>query len=137
MCPRFVPVEDDLLKVTRIGIRTNARKISIGSEMDTDDPNPLSPAEFSQTVLSGVRFATLLPHPKIGTTLPSTVWNPNIHHQYPDSFRSSCREILLCSNAAQKQKPMPVKENSSVNVAGLLPRVVWMEILSYTHRDCK
>jgi hypothetical protein len=139
MCLRFIPVEDELLKVTRIGIRTNARKNSIGSEMETDDPNPnpLPPAEFSQTVLSGVRFATLLPRPKIGTILPSTVWNPTIHHQYPDSFRMSCREILLCSNATQNQKPKPIKENSSFNAAGLLPRVLWMEILSYTHRDCK
>ncbi|CAB9506930.1 Protein-L-isoaspartate O-methyltransferase domain-containing protein [Seminavis robusta] len=129
------PVEDELMKVTRIGTRTGTRKNSIGSEMETDDPNPLPPSEFSLTVLSGVRFATLLANPNISTVLPSTVWNPSIHYQYPDSFRNSCREILLCSNAPRSQKPRPVPRDTSDNVAGLLPRVLWMEILSYTHRD--
>jgi len=131
------PVDDELMKVVRIGSRLSPRKNSVASMMETDDPNPLPPTEFTQQVLSGVRFAALLQHPNIDTILPSTVWNPSIHHQYPDSFRNSCREILLCSNAAKEQNPPPVKRIENVNVAGLLPRVLWMDILSYTHRDCK
>ena len=130
------PVEDELVKVTRIGSRTSTKRNSV-TMMDTDDPNPLPPSEFTQQVLSGVRFSSLLQRPNICTVLPSTVWNPSIHYQYPDSFRDSCREILLCSNAPRHQKPRPVPPKSTENAAGLLPRVLWMEILSYTHRDCE
>ena len=129
----FDAVEDELGKIVRIGRRCGTQRNSSSTiMMETDDPNPLPPTEFTQQLLSGVRFATLQAGPKMNTVLPSTVWNPSIHFQYPDSFRSSCREILLCSHAPMDQPPRP-----TVNAAGLLPRVLWMEVLSYTHRDCK
>jgi len=102
--------------------------------------------EFTQHVLSGVRFAPLL-NPKTEKILiPSRVWNPSIHHNYPDSFRKSCKEILLCSNMNSTQSldqpsqfvvPQQQQESlhAKVNSAGMLPSVLWMEILSYTHRD--
>lgn len=92
--------------------------------------------DFTQQVLSGVRFAPLIHRPIAETVIPSRVWNPSIHHYYPDSFRKSCKELLMCSNACYVQpvKPQPTER---LNVASMLPAGVWMEILSYTHRDCK
>jgi hypothetical protein len=61
-----------------------------------------------------------------------------MHRHYPESFRKACKEILLCSQARELQPPKPVvacPTMPSVNVASKLPRAVWMEILSYTHRD--
>lgn len=128
------PVEDELVKIVRIGSRSSTKVDASSFMMDTDDPNPLPATEFTHQLLSAVRFASLQAGPKMETVLPSTVWNPSIHFHYPDSFRSSCRELLLCSNAPEGQPPVE-KPKPTVNAAGLLPRVLWMEILSYTHRD--
>lgn len=106
--------------------------------METDDPNPLPITEFTQQIVSGVRFATLQATPTMNTVLASKVWNPSVHYQYPDSFRQSCREILLCSHAPKEQIPLErTRPALNINAAGLLPRVLWMEVLSFTHRDCK
>ena len=130
-------VEAELVKIVRVGHRTNRIDTSSSARMEVDDSSKLSPTEFSQQVLSDVRFAPLLETPRISTVLPSKVWDPSVHHNYPDSFRDSCREILLCSHAPHVQGPPPVQPKQTVNAACLLPRVLWMEILSYTHRDCK
>lgn len=113
------PVEDELLKVVR----------NHTSGHDSEDG-------FSQHVVSGVRFAPLIAHPSIETVIPARIWSPTIHSQFPDSFRRSCKELLLCSNAEFKQpiKPQPLQQ---LNVASMLPKAIWMEIMSYTHRDCK
>ena len=106
--------------------------------METDDPNPLPVTEFTQQVVSAVRFATLQTGPTMKTVLSSKVWNPSVHHQYPDSFRESCREILLCSQAPKEQaSPERSRPTSNINTANMLPRVLWMEVLSFAHRDCK
>jgi hypothetical protein len=89
---------------------------------------------FSQQTLSGVRFAPLLPVPKMETVIPSTVWDPSIHNFYPDSFRASCKELLLCSNSDAVQ---PCHQVPQINLAAMLPKVLWMEIMSFTHRSCK
>lgn len=115
----FQPVDDELVKVVRIGSSRNG---------DTED--------FTQQVLSGVRFASLLHFPRIETVIPSTVWNPLIHNYYPDSFRASCKEILLCSNSEYVQ-PRQERPESKINLAAMLPKVLWLEIMSYTHRNCK
>jgi hypothetical protein len=94
--------------------------------------------EFTQRVLAGVRFAPLVSYPTIKTVILARIWNPSLHQYYPDSFRNSCKTLLLCSHAnyTQSLKPRrPPKEQ--VNVASMLPRALWMEIMSYTHRDCK
>jgi hypothetical protein len=92
--------------------------------------------EFTMQVISGVHFAALAPHPSMKVMIPARVWNPSRHHFYPDSFRSACKEVLLCSNASTDQPFKPVRKES-LNAASLLPRALWMEILSYTHRDCR
>eukprot|EP00540_Astrosyne_radiata_P004000 CAMPEP_0116841026 /NCGR_PEP_ID=MMETSP0418-20121206/10691_1 /TAXON_ID=1158023 /ORGANISM="Astrosyne radiata, Strain 13vi08-1A" /LENGTH=516 /DNA_ID=CAMNT_0004471397 /DNA_START=64 /DNA_END=1614 /DNA_ORIENTATION=+ len=114
------PVDDELVKVVRIG--------KTGEDtMDTDD--------FSQQVLSGVRFAPLLNTPRLETIIPARVWEPSVHHLYPDSFRKASKALLMCSNAQYLQSDDSRFTNPRVNLAAVLPRVIWMEILSFTHRD--
>jgi protein-L-isoaspartate O-methyltransferase len=117
------PVEDELVKVIRV------RKTE--GVQPTDD-------DFSQKVISGVRFAALLSTPVSTVIIPAKVWEPNAHHLYPDSFRNASKALLLCCNAEYEQPPLK-KEilNEGVNLAAMLPKVLWMEILSFTHRDCK
>ncbi len=113
------PVDAELMKVVRL-------QSSEGDE------------EYEQECLSAVRFAPLLSHPQMEVIIPTRVWNPTLHHQYPDGFRESCKALLMCSRAAYKQ-PIPVQQTpeQKVNVAAMLPRALYLEILSYTHRDCK
>jgi hypothetical protein len=115
-------VDDELVKVVRV-------QRPAGSSPDDEQ-------DFTQHVLSGVRFAAFLHHPVTETIIPSRIWNPSIHQYYPDSFQDACQELLMCSNAnyVQVVKPQPTDR---YNFASMLPRVVWLEILSYTHRDCK
>jgi hypothetical protein len=112
------PVDDELVKVVKI--------------CSTRDGNDLE--DFTQQVLSGVRFASLLQYPKLETIIPSTVWSPSVHNYYPDSFRASCKEILLCSNSEYVQPRQAVPERK-INLAATLPPVLWLEIMSYTHRS--
>lgn len=117
------PVDDELVKVIRV------RK--------TDGVQPTED-DFSHKVISGVRFAALLSTPVSAVVIPAKVWEPAAHHLYPDSFRYSSKALLLCCYAEYEQPP-PKKEilNEGVNLAAMLPKVLWMEILSFTHRDCK
>jgi hypothetical protein len=92
--------------------------------------------DFSHIVLSAVRFAPLAAYPVIETVIPGRIWNPTVHKYFPDSFRSSCKELLLCSLANYDQ-PIQKQPKTQVNVACMLPRALWMEVISYTHRDCK
>ena len=98
--------------------------------------SPDSDQKYITTVISGVRFAPLLSSPNILTIIPARVWSPSSHHLYPNSFRGACRELLLCSNSSKKQ-PVQVKPVEKVNVASILPRALWVEVLSFTNRDCK
>jgi hypothetical protein len=98
---------------------------------------PTLSEDFTEHVITGVRFATLLNSPVIPTTIRSRIWDPALHKYYPESFRNSCKEILLCSRAPLVQPP-PVENGtmeSRINLASQLPKSVWMEILSFTHRD--
>lgn len=115
------PVGDELVKIVRI-------KRSSGNVYNSGD--------FSPQVLSGVRFSSLLSYPNASTVLPSRVWSPSVHHSYPDSFRTASKELLLCSHAPYVQ-PIPPEQRPEfrVNLAAALPRVIWMEILSYTHHN--
>lgn len=116
------PVDGDLLKVVRL----ETPICNAGTE----------PQEYTEEVLSPVRFAPLVSYPRMGTVIPARVWTPSLHQFYPDSFQKSCKTILLCSrsNYVQPIEPRP-KEN--VNIAAMLPPALWLEILSYTRRDCK
>ena len=116
------PVDGELLKIVRL-------------ETSGDGPGTEARA-FSQAVLSPVRFAPLLSHPRIATVIPARVWSPSLHQFYPDSFRDSCKTLLLCSRSDYIQEVQP-QPRENVNTASMLPRAVWLEILSYTHRDCK
>ena len=112
------PVDGDLVKIVRLP-RQNA----------------ITDQEYSQEILSPVRFAPLVSHPQRETVIPNRIWTPSSHQYYPDSFQTSCMTLLLCShsNYVQPPKPTPVE---TVNAAALLPRALWLEIFSYTHRDC-
>jgi len=96
--------------------------------------SPDSDQKYITTVISGVRFAPLLSSPNILTIIPARVWSPSSHHLYPNSFRGACRELLLCSNSSKNQ-PVQVKPVEKVNVASILPRALWVEVLSFTNRD--
>lgn len=92
---------------------------------------PLLSRNFSTSVLSGVRFSPLLQSfPSEPLIIHSRIWEPELHHFYPDRFRDCCKQLLLCSNAPRMQGA-----DLRFNAASLLPKALWMEVLSYTHRD--
>lgn len=111
-------VGDELLKIVR-------------SQCEITEENQ----QFTTRVISGVRFAPLLADPSIPTVIPARVWDPSSHSLYPDTFRGACNQILLCSNASRDQS-VKVIERNKVNAASMLPRALWVEILSFTHRNC-
>ena len=128
-------MDDELVKVIRI---------SESDDESTDVPSiprslrghvpPLS-SNFLMQVISSVRFTPLLNSPVLHTEIPSQVWEPSIHQHYPESFRRSCKEILLCSHAPTYQPPpAQVHVQHRTNTAATLPRAIWIEILSYTDR---
>lgn len=129
-------MDDELVKVIRIsqgGPETsNAQSVprSIRGQ-----PPTLS-TDYSQQVVSGVRFTPLLSKPVMPTKIQSHVWGPDQHKYYPESFRKTCKEILLCAHSPFLQPlPEPVIPKDRINGASLLPRQLWVEVLSYTRRD--
>lgn len=133
MCS-FFAVDDELLKITRIGYsRTESDGRHPVPRSIRGRPPPLSEDYFQQEI-SGVRFAPLLISPALPTVIRSRIWGPSVHRYYPECFRKSCKEILLCSLAPTYQPPRDVAKEQ-INVASQLPRSIWLEILSYTHRD--
>jgi protein-L-isoaspartate O-methyltransferase len=124
-------VDDELIKVFRVA-KSDAPSISSVTRGLRGRFTSLS-EDFTQQVISGVRFAPLLKSPSIETKIYCRIWNPLIHRNYPESFRKSCKEILLCANANAKQPPEPARERA--NAAATLPKSLWMEVLSYTRRD--
>lgn len=111
------PVGDELVKIVR-----------------KQSENIKANHQFITTVISGVRFAPLISNPTIKTVIPARIWNPSNHSMYPDTFRGACNQLLLCSNA-NKTQPVEVSPQTKVNAASMLPRALWVEILSFTHRD--
>lgn len=111
------PVGDELVKVVR-----------------SQSLSPETIQKFTTHVLSGVRFAPLLADPDIQTIIPARVWDPSKHHLYPSSFRGACNELLLCSNASRNQ-PVKIRPQEKINVASMLPRALWVEVLSFAHHD--
>lgn len=94
--------------------------------------------EFTSQILSGVRFAPLVMSPVVNTVIPANVWNPSIQHGYPPEFKRASMQLLMCSNSQIIQPPPQVpSEEERFNVAAMLPKSLWLEILSYTHRKCE
>jgi protein-L-isoaspartate O-methyltransferase len=124
-------VDDELIKVFRVA-KSNAPSVSSVARGLRGRFANLS-EDFTQQVISGVRFAPLLKSPHIETKIYCRIWNPLIHRNYPESFRKSCKEILLCANASATQPPEPARERT--NAAAKLPKTLWIEVLSYTRRD--
>jgi len=123
------PVDDELVKITRVG------KLSPELEKDAASDSRLVDKEFTSQILSGVRFAPLVTLPSLTTTIPSSVWNPSIQRSYPPDFQQASMELLLCSNSCINQPPpRQPRPDELFNAAAMLPRALWVEILSYTHR---
>lgn len=126
------PVEDELVKVVRIG------NISVEVEgLFEDDSSSLAglDEEFTSQILSGVRFAPLVMSPIVNTVIPSIVWNPSIQRGYPAEFKHAGMQLLMCSNSRLIQPlPQVPSQEERFNAAAMLPKSIWVEILSYTHR---
>jgi len=128
------PVDDDLVKVTRVGA------VSKDLEDDTEDEDSSLAGlneEFTSQILSGVRFAPLTTSSAV-TVIPANVWNPTIQRGYPAEFKQASMQLLMCASS-QLVQPLPrvPTEIERTNVASMLPKPLWLEVLSYTHRNCK
>jgi len=129
------PVDDDLVKVTRVGV------VSKDLEDDITEDGDSSLAglneEFTSQILSGVRFAPLTTSSAV-TVIPANVWNPTIQRGYPAEFKQASMQLLMCASSQLVQPPPRVPtEVERTNVASMLPKTLWLEVLSYTHRNCK
>lgn len=129
------PIEDDLVKITRIGEKPtsvtttpNSQTLDVSGDDDDDDA-----ADFTTQIISCVRFAPLLATPQMDTIISSTVWDLSTHYLFPQSFQESSRTLLLCSNADQVQPPPKLADR--LNLAGSLPKEIWIHILSFTNRN--
>ncbi len=122
------------MKVIRTGVLAQGLDDDARSEEDAASLSGLD-EEFTSQLLSGVRFAPLAMHPVIYTTIPSNVWNPSIRHFYPNEHQCASMALLMCSNSELVQPLPPMEER--FNAAAMLPKSIWLEILSYTHRRCK
>jgi len=144
------PVDDELVKVVRIGRRADGESSqsmndvddNIGSNQAMMAGNELfdidhrwNSGEFTTQVLSGVRFAPLVAGPVTKTIIPARVWDPSTHRHFPEAFHKASMEVFMCCNSLYTQPlPRPKKPEERINLAAMLPRVLWMEILSFTHR---
>lgn len=128
------PVDDELVKVVRVG------NISLEVEDDhmgngDDNSTLVLDEEFTSQILSGVRFAPLVLSPAPSTVIPANVWNPLVQNGYPSEFKRASMQLLMCSNSNIIQPlPQVPSEEERFNAAAMLPKSIWLEILSYTHR---
>ena len=128
-------VDDELLQLTRV---RNSTSVIADLPRSVRGAPPVLSQDFNEHVVADVRFASLVHTSSSPTVIPSRIWGPSLHKHYPETFRNSCREIFLCSQASAYQPPPAVplvKKECFINVAAQLPKSIWMEILSYTHRD--
>ena len=131
-------VDDELVKVVRVGsIALESEASSLEDDSEHRSMTGLN-GEFTSQILSGVRFAPFVIHPPTKTIIPSNVWNPSIQRFYPSDFQRASMELLMCSNSELVQ-PLPrvPSPDERFNAAAMLPKALWMEILSYTHRKCR
>jgi hypothetical protein len=129
------PVDDELVKVVRVGNIS----LEVEGDLATNEGGNSSLAgldqEFTSQILSGVRFAPLVAKPSMSTVIPANIWNPLTQAGYPSEFKRASKHLLMCSNSEFIQ-PLPrvPSEDERTNVAAMLPKTLWLEILSYTHR---
>eukprot|EP00590_Aulacoseira_subarctica_P007705 CAMPEP_0172418464 /NCGR_PEP_ID=MMETSP1064-20121228/4943_1 /TAXON_ID=202472 /ORGANISM="Aulacoseira subarctica , Strain CCAP 1002/5" /LENGTH=527 /DNA_ID=CAMNT_0013157409 /DNA_START=99 /DNA_END=1682 /DNA_ORIENTATION=+ len=135
------PVDDDLIKITRIEHVSSVAEVKEYARKRRVHYNTLDVIEesngiqFSRQVITGVRFAPLLHSPAMTTVLPARIWSPKIQKCYSKSFQKATLELLMCSNSQfQQPPPAPQKTDDRINIAAVLPKVLWLEILSFTHR---
>lgn len=123
------PVEDELVKVMRVGI--------VGLETEGDQSVGSSSGlsqEYTSQILSGVRFAPLIPSP-IKTIIPSQEWSPSLQTGYPSEYKQATMQLMLCSSSELVQPPPKIlSREERFNAAAMLPKSIWFHILSYTHR---
>mmetsp|Transcript_38520 Transcript_38520/g.84544 ORF Transcript_38520/g.84544 Transcript_38520/m.84544 type:complete len:333 (-) Transcript_38520:280-1278(-) len=139
------PVDDNLVKVIRNeegkhdASLTTARRDNSSAESgnESDEEEGISDG-FAVQVLSRVRFASLLRLPTFDTIIPAQAWSPEEHQYFPDAFQKASSEIMMCANSdyVQPLPPQP-KPEERVNVSAVLPKSLWVEVLSFTHRRCK
>lgn len=127
------PVEDELVKVVRVG--------SISPELEdalATGTAGMAGGEFTSQILSGVRFAPLSAGQEANTVIPARVWSPRVQRGYPAEFRCAARQLLLSANSTLLQ-PLPCAPSLEErrNAAAMLPKTLWLEILSFTHRKCR
>lgn len=130
------PADDELVKVVRVGNISLELEDdhNVGTETDNSSLTGLN-EEFTSQILSGVRFAPLVMSPIVKTIIPATVWNPSDQRGYPTEFKCASMQLLMCSNSEVIQ-PLPrvPSREERFNVAAILPKYLWLEVLSYTHR---
>lgn len=131
----IVIVDDELLKIVRIGQKKD-NDTDTGSDNYESTNENIDELEFTTHVFSSVRFAPLVHHPKMKTIIPARVWNPSFHHLFPDSYQQSIMSLFLCSNSQYSQPLRPVLKRDYTNLAAILPRDVWIHIISFTNRRC-
>ena len=105
-------------------------------ESEDEDLSDLN-EEFTSQILSGVRFAPLVMSPVVNTIIPSRVWSPSLQRGYPCEFKLASKQLLMCSNSQLVQPIRLPSIEERINVSAMLPRTIWLEILSYTHRKCE
>ena len=90
--------------------------------------------EYTSQILSGVRFAPLIPSP-IKTLIPSREWSPSLQTGYPSEYKQASMQLMLCSSSELVQPPPKfLSREERFNAAAMLPKSIWFHILSYTHR---
>jgi len=90
--------------------------------------------EITAHTITGVHFAPLLKTPETSVVIPAMKWDPSNHHLYPNTFQSSARALLLCSNSPYDQHGRFDTPIARTNLASNLPNHVWLHIISFTNR---
>jgi hypothetical protein len=75
----------------------------------------------------------LMNHPCMPVVLPDRIWTPSLHKSYPESFKKSAKALMMCSYAPIVQAVVPARQE--INAAPMLPRALWLEVLSFAHHD--
>ena len=114
------------MRVGHVGLETDGDQ-SVGSSSGLSQ-------EYTSQILSGVRFAPLIPSP-IKTLIPSQEWSPSLQIGYPSEYKQATMQLMLCSSSELVQPPpkIPSREER-FNASAMLPKSIWFHILSYTHR---
>jgi len=93
--------------------------------------------EYTERTITRVHFAPLLKSPAKNIVIPATTWSPACHTLFPENFQKSVKTLLLCLRSSYVQPPRQEIQTGLLNESSLLPRDVWLHILSFTNRKCK